>query len=103
MVDDRKAMFVRKALKSVSRLDSNLRAVFARAVHHYHRRRSFCQPPRHVGQVGPLQLAHRNGPLGQSAGQLWNLRRSRVDEVAEQRTQHANQRNNADQAPKDEA
>src|ERR1039458_1011873 len=58
MVDDRKAMFVRKALKSVSRLDSNLRAVFARAVHHHHERRSLCQSPRHVGPVGPGQSAH---------------------------------------------
>ena len=30
-------------------------------------------------------------------------RRTRVAKVAEQRTQHANQRNNADQAPKDVA
>jgi hypothetical protein len=51
--------------------------------------------------IGPQSPAHN--PPGQGAGQSWNLRSRRVAIVAEQRKQHANQRNNADQAPKDEA
>ena len=98
-IDDRKAMFVGKALEPIPRLDSHLRTVFARAVHHHHQRCSFRQPPRHVGPVSPRQSAHLDGPLGQRAGQSWNLGRRRVDEVAEQRT---TQPNNDEQAPKAE-
>src|SRR5260221_7307793 len=43
-----------------------------------------------------------DGPPGQRAGQSWNLRSRRVDEVGEQRTQRTNQHDNDHQAPKEE-
>ena len=98
-IDDRKAMFVRKALEAIPRLDSDSRTVFIRAVHHHYQRCAFCQPPRHVGQVSPLQPARLNSPLGQRAGQSWNFGSRRVDVVAEQRS---TQGNNDDQAPEEE-
>src|SRR3954468_17274000 len=72
-IDDRKALFVRKALEPIPRRFSHVRTVFTRAVHHQHQRRSFLQTPRHIGQVRPLPSAHLERPLGQLAGQPWDF------------------------------
>ncbi len=102
-IDHCKAMRVRKAVKSIPRLDAHVGAVLARAMQHQNEWRSVRQPPRHVGPIRPPQPIHLDTPQGQLAGQSWHFRSRRIDKVGEQRTKHHSQPDNDDHTPNEDA